>query len=74
MHYEKFTEHAQATGPENVGPERPLPGLLAAAAVLSPTRITLENNGKIWPHADRENAFVMASGGGDGSDVQPSPA
>ena len=34
--------------------------------------LTLENNGKIRPQPDRENAFVVASGGGDGPDVQPS--
>jgi len=37
--------------------------------VLSPSRITLENNGKIRPRPDRENAFARASGGGDGPDV-----
>jgi transposase len=30
---------------------------------LSPTRITLGNNGKIRPSPDRENAFARASGG-----------
>lgn len=33
-HWAKFTKSPQATGPENIGPERPLPGLLAAAPVL----------------------------------------
>ena len=66
MAYKKFTKRAQSTGPENIGPERPLPGLLAAAAVLSPLRITLENNGKIRPQPDRENAFAGASGGDEG--------
>lgn len=41
---------------------------------VSPTRITLENNGKIRPQLDRENAFAGASGGGDGPETQPSPA
>jgi len=50
-----------------------LPGYLAPRPVLSPSRITLENNGKIRPPPDRENAFARASGGGDGPDVQPSP-
>lgn len=59
----EFTKSAQATGPENIGPERPLRGLAAAGPVLSPTRITLENNGKIRPQPDRENHFVRASGG-----------
>lgn len=34
--------------------------------MLSPSRITLENNGKIRPQPDRENAFARASGGEDG--------
>ena len=32
--------------------------------MLSPTRITLENNEKKRPQPDRENAFAGASGGG----------
>tara|TARA_R110002110_G_scaffold44720_5_gene137453 strand:- start:1440 stop:1676 length:237 start_codon:yes stop_codon:yes gene_type:complete len=38
--------------------------LFAPGPVLSPSRITLEYKGKIWPHPDRENAFSRASGGG----------
>jgi hypothetical protein len=34
--------------------------------VNSPSRITLENNEKIQPRPDRENAFAGASGGEDG--------
>ena len=34
--------------------------------MLSPTRITPENNGKIRPQPDRENAFAKASGGSGG--------
>ena len=34
--------------------------------MLSPSRITLENNGKIRPQPDRENAFARASGGAGG--------
>ena len=34
--------------------------------VNSPSRITLENNGKIRPQPDRENAFAGASGGEGG--------
>ena len=56
----------QSTGPENIRPERPLPGLLAHGPVLSPTRITLENNEKIRPQPDGENAFAGASGGDEG--------
>lgn len=40
--------------------------------VNSLTRITLENIKKIRPQPDRENAFARASGGGHGSDVEPS--
>ena len=55
-----------------MGPERPPLGLLAQVPVFSVSRITPENNGKIRPQPDRENAFAGASGGGDGSDIQPS--
>lgn len=67
-----FTKSTQSRGPENIGPERPLRGLLARGQVLSPTRITPENNGKIRPEPDRENAFTKASGGGYGPDIEPS--
>ncbi len=46
--------------------ERPLPGLPAPGAVLSPSHITLENNAKICPRPDRENAFARAGGGQEG--------
>ena len=59
----------QATGPENITPERPLLGHLAAGPVLSLTRITLEYNAKIRPQPDREDTFAGASGGADG--LQP---
>jgi hypothetical protein len=72
MRYEQFTKLAQSSGPENIGPERPLLGHLAPGPVLSPSGITLEYNGKIRPQPDRENAFARASGGGDGPDIQPS--
>lgn len=55
-----------------MGYERPLPGLLASGPVLSLSRITLENNGKIRPQPDRENTFAVASGGGNGTAVEPS--
>ena len=64
--YKLFTETVQSSGPENIGTERPLPGLLAQRPVLSPSRITLENNGKIRAQPDRENAFARASGGETG--------
>ena len=41
-------------------------GRSALAPVNSPTRITLENNEKIRPQPDRENAFARASGGEEG--------
>ncbi len=66
---EKSTKSAQSSGLENIGPQRPLAGHVALQPVLSPSRITLENNGKIRPQPDRENAFARASGGGDGPDV-----
>ncbi len=53
-------------------PERTPLGLLAPGLMLSPSRITLENNEKIRPQPDRENAFARASGGGDGPGIQPS--
>ena len=59
----KFTKSTQSSGPENIGPERTLPGRLAPGPVFSPFCITLENNGKIRPQPDRENAFAGASGG-----------
>lgn len=34
--------------------------------MLSPSRITIENNGKIRPQPDGENAFAGASGGARG--------
>ena len=49
-----------------MGPERTPRALLAPSPVLSPTRITLENNGKIRPQPDRENLFLVASGGETG--------
>jgi hypothetical protein len=55
-----------------MGPERPLPGFLPLGPVLSPSRITLENNGKIRPRLDRENAFSVAGGGGDGTGIERS--
>ena len=65
---------AQSLAPESVGPERPLPALLAPLPVNSSSRITLENNGKIRPQPDRENAFARASGGGDGTGSERSPS
>jgi NADPH-dependent curcumin reductase CurA len=55
---ELFTKTAQSSGPESIGPERRFLGLSSRGPVLSPSRITLENNGKIRPQPDRENAFA----------------
>ena len=70
--YKLCTKRAQSSGPENIGPERPFSGHLALWPVLSLFRITLEYNEKIRPQPDRENAFARASGGGDGTHVEPS--
>jgi hypothetical protein len=67
--YKLFTGSAQSLGPENIGPERPLPGFLPLGAVLSPSRITLEYNGKIRPQPDRENAFARVNGGDEGPNI-----
>ena len=61
--YGLYTECAQSRGPENVGLKRTCPPAMARTSVQSPSRITLENNGKIRPEPDRENAFARASGG-----------
>ncbi len=47
-------------------PKRTDFGLAAAKPVLSPSRITLENNGKIRPQLYLENAFARAGGGATG--------
>ena len=57
---------AQATGPENNGSERTFLNLLAGTPVNSPTRITLENNGKFWPKPGPEKLSLRASGGARG--------
>ena len=72
MTYSCSPEQPRLTGPENMATERTLSTFSALGAVNSPTRITLENNAKIRPQPDRENAFARASGGGNGTAVQPS--
>jgi len=69
-----YAECAQSRGLENIGRKRTIQAAVASTPVQNHLRITLENNAKIQPQPDRENAFARASGGGDGSDVQPSPA
>src|SRR5690606_36552157 len=63
VYYKLSTESAQSRGPENIDPERPLQARLAPGPVLRPTRITLENNGKIRPQPDGETPFARANGG-----------
>jgi hypothetical protein len=72
MTYKLNTESAQSSGPENIGPERTPLRLFAPGPVNSPSHITLENNGKIRPQPDRENSCMRASGGGNGTRVEPS--
>lgn len=60
---QKISGMGRLTGPENIGPERLLSGILAAEPVLSPSRITLEDNEKIRQLPNRENAFAAAGGG-----------
>ena len=64
--YGLYTECAQSRGPENVGLKRTCPAAVARTPVQSPSSITLENNGKIRPQPDRENAFAGAIGGDEG--------
>jgi len=45
--YELLTKSTRSTALENIGPERALGAQFAQMAVLSPSRITLENNKKI---------------------------
>ena len=70
--WKEFTKSAQATGPENIGPERTRLAFLALKAVDSPSRITLESNGKFRPQPDRETPFARTNGGGNGTGFQPS--
>ena len=59
-----FTPYGpQFRASENTGPERTPGGHSLARLVERAARITPENNGKIRPKPDRENAFVGASGG-----------
>jgi hypothetical protein len=68
----QLTKSARSTGPEKIGSERPLPGLLALRSVLSLSRITLKHHGKIRPQPDREKLFSRLSGGGTGTGIGPS--
>jgi hypothetical protein len=53
-----LTEWAQSSGPENIPPERTLPGLLAPKPVNSLPCITLYTNGKIRQKPDGENSSI----------------
>ncbi len=66
------TKSPQSRALENIGPERPLSGHFTAVLVDSPSRITLENNGKIRAWPDGEKLSAKASGGGNATGVQPS--
>src|SRR5690606_8359169 len=61
--YGLYTGCSQSRGPENIGLQRTIPAAAARTPVQSRMHITLENNGKIRPEPDRENAFARASGG-----------
>ena len=52
--------------------ERVKLALMVPAAMNSPSRITLENNGKIRPQPVRENTFPSKDGGGNGTGIQRS--
>jgi len=71
--YRPYTGFVQSRGPENIGLQRTIPAASSKSPVQSHLRITLENNGKIRPQPDRENAFARASGGGDDTRAQLSP-
>ena len=64
-----FTEMAQATGLENIRPERTLSGVVALTPMNSFSSITLENNEKIRPMPGGEKLSSRASGGGNATTV-----
>lgn len=61
--YDLNTKTTQSSGPENIGPQKPLPAHLALQWALSLTYVTPENNREIRLQPDRENVFARASGG-----------
>jgi hypothetical protein len=67
--YRPYTGFVQSRGPENIGLQRKIPAAASKSPVQSHLRITLENNGKIRPQPDPENAFARASGGATGTAV-----
>jgi hypothetical protein len=66
MGYKLNTKTAQSSGPETIGQERLLFGLLGSGPVFRYFCITLENNEKIRTLPDRGNGFAEASGGEGG--------
>jgi hypothetical protein len=71
-YYKLNTETAQSLGLASMGQESALPAILAPGRELSPSRVVLERNEKIRLQPDRENTYVMASGGADATAVEPS--
>jgi hypothetical protein len=71
--YSRSPEQRRLTGLANIGAEGTLSVFPGNVPVDSATRITPENNGKIRPSQDRENAFVRASGGGGATAIEPPP-
>ncbi len=65
------TEMPKSREAENPAIERAAFGELMRSAVKWASATTLENNEKIRPQPDRENAFARASGGEDGTQIQP---
>ena len=65
--YRLCTKSVQSRGPENIGPERMFPDLMAKQEVDSSARITLENNERIRPLDNGEKSCSRANGGGGGT-------
>ena len=45
--------------------------LVAPGPMLSPSRITHKNNGRIWRRLEQENGFAKMTGGGNDAAVEP---
>jgi hypothetical protein len=58
------TEMAKSRAAEKPGTQRAIDGGLARSAVNRGRATTFENNEKIWPQPDRENAFAKGFGWG----------
>ncbi|MAI91751.1 MAG: hypothetical protein CBB65_15035 [Hyphomonadaceae bacterium TMED5] len=68
--YRPYTGVVQLRGPENIGLQRTIPAAASKSPVQSHLRITLENNEKIRPEPDRENAFARESGGASATGIE----